>query len=133
MAKDSVEKWKQVKFDFDHANDFRLEVSNLGRIRTFNKISKGEILKGSMINGYPIVRIKLFKGRDRKTNKDFVATNERIASLAKELKDLKEKGNAPKWKKLRDGINSDLKNSRKIHSANVKADEKKRTIYYHSL
>ena len=45
-------------------NESRLEISNFGHIRAFNKITKGKILKGSMINGYRIIRQKLFKPRD---------------------------------------------------------------------
>ncbi len=70
MAKDFTgEKWKAVSFDFDYTNDFRLEVSNFGRLRTFNKISKGNILKGSMINGYRIVRLRFYTPREEKVQK----------------------------------------------------------------
>ena len=45
-------------------NENRLEISNFGHVRAFNKITKGKVLKGSMINGYRIIRQKLFKARD---------------------------------------------------------------------
>jgi hypothetical protein len=57
------EQWKTVWFDFEFTNDFRLEVSSFGRLRTFNKVSDGNLIKGSMINGYRIVgevRIQTF-------------------------------------------------------------------------
>ena len=62
MEKDyPSEQWKTIKFDFDFSNDCRFEVSNFGRIRSFNKISKGAILKGSLVNGYRHHQDKIFR------------------------------------------------------------------------
>jgi len=72
MTKDFPgEQWKTVRFDFEFTNDFRLEVSNFGRLRTFNKVSDGNLIKGSMINGYRIVRLKLYEPRDQKVQAKF--------------------------------------------------------------
>ena len=57
------EQWKTIKFDFAYTNDFRIEVSNFGRLRSFNKVSDGNIVNGSMINGYRIIRLKLYSPR----------------------------------------------------------------------
>ena len=59
--------WKTVRFDFEYTIAGRIEVSNFGQIRTFNKVLNGNIIKGSMINGYRIIRLKLYKPRDEKT------------------------------------------------------------------
>ena len=75
------EKWKQVKFNFDFINDYRLEVSNFGRLRSFNKVSNGDIIKGSFINGYRIVRLKFYTKRDGKTQ-------ERLSNLQKQVNKL---------------------------------------------
>lgn len=48
----SKEKWAVVKFNFKYTNNMRMEVSNLGRVRTFTKIADGKILKGSLLGGY---------------------------------------------------------------------------------
>ena len=65
MAKDFPgERWKIVQFDFEFTNTFRIEISNYGRLRTFNKISNGNIIKGSITEGYRIVRLKLYHPRE---------------------------------------------------------------------
>ena len=57
------EQCKTIKFDFAYTNDFHIEVSNFGRLRSFNKVSDGNIVNGSMINGYRIIRLKLYSPR----------------------------------------------------------------------
>ncbi|MCW3109474.1 MAG: Helix-turn-helix domain of resolvase, partial [Segetibacter sp.] len=32
------ESWKEVRFDFEFTNDYRLEVSNFGRLKSYNKL-----------------------------------------------------------------------------------------------
>jgi HNH endonuclease len=87
MAKDFPdEKWKEVKFDFDYSNDFKLFISNFGRLKTFNKISNGNIIKGSMINGYRIVRLKFFKPREEKTFARFKTLKKQVEKLSAKLK-----------------------------------------------
>jgi hypothetical protein len=56
-----------LKFGFKITNQYRLQVSNLGNLRAFNKFSAGEILKGSTINGYRIIRLKLYQLKDKQT------------------------------------------------------------------
>jgi hypothetical protein len=74
MAKvSSAEKWKDVSFDFKFTNDYRLQVSNQGNLKAFNKFSPGEPLKGSTINGYRIIRLKLYKPKDKKLQADLTA------------------------------------------------------------
>ncbi len=47
MTKDYPgEKWKTVTFDFEFTNDFRIEISSYGRLRTFNKELKKEFQPG---------------------------------------------------------------------------------------
>src|SRR6476660_3566478 len=91
MTKDyKGEKWKTIKFDLEFTNDFRIEVSNFGRLRTFNKVSDGDIVNGSMINGYRIIRLKLFRPRDEKTQKRFNYLQKQVLVLTRKLKSLKE-------------------------------------------
>ncbi len=80
------EKWKEVKFDFEYSNDFKLFISNFGRLKTFNKISNGNIIKGSMINGYCIVRLKFFKAREEKTHALLKNLQKQVAKLSAKLK-----------------------------------------------
>ena len=62
MTKNFIgEKWATVKFDFYFTNNMLLEVSNFGQVRTFTKLADGKLLKGSNINGYRAITLKLFK------------------------------------------------------------------------
>src|SRR4030095_2100813 len=91
MTKDYPgEQWKTVKFDFEFTNDFRLEVSNFGRLRTFNKISDGNVVNGSMINGYRIIRLKLYKPRDEKIQNRLDYLQQKVFKLTRKLKSLKD-------------------------------------------
>jgi hypothetical protein len=79
------EKWVEVKFDFDFVNEMRVEVSDWGRIRTFNKVNDGKILKGSDINGYKAVALKFFKAREESVEKKLVYMRRQIDLLQKAL------------------------------------------------
>lgn len=78
------EKWKVLQFDFKFTNSGRIEVSNFGRLRTFNKVSDGNIVNGSMINGYRILRLKLYKSRDEKLQKKFDHLQQKVFKLARQ-------------------------------------------------
>jgi len=80
------EQWKAVNFGQELNYDYRLEVSNNGRLRTFNKLSDGNIVKGSMVNGYRIIRVKLFRAREEKVQQQFAYLQQQVSSLARQLK-----------------------------------------------
>ena len=124
------EKWKVVEFDFEITNSGRIEVSNLGRLRSFNKVSDGNIVKGSMINGYPILRLKLYKPRDEKLQKKFDHSQQQVFKLARQLKLLKNEGES---KILIAETSNLLDTLKKNLSKKFKDDLKARTINYHSL
>lgn len=124
------EKWKNVSFDFEYANDYRIEVSNLGKVRTFNKISNGNILKGSMINGYRIIRLKFFKERDSETKIKLEYLQSQVTKLAKKIKAMHENNES----EIAIAEATDLlKGLKKNVSKKFAADVKKRTMHYHSL
>ena len=125
-----AEQWKVVKFDFKFTNEFRLEVSNLGRLRTFNKISNGNILKGSMINGYRISRLKLYTLQDEKIQKRFDFLLRQTLKLSRKLKALKEQNET---KKTINETSILLKSFKKKLSKKFQDDLKERTINYHTL
>lgn len=124
------EKWKIVAFDFEFTNSGQIEVSNFGRLRTFNKVSDGNIVNGSMINGYRILRLKLYKPRDEKLQKEFDYLQQEVFKLARQLKLLKEQGESKititETLKLLDTLKKNI-------SKKFQADLKARTINYHSL
>ncbi len=124
------EKWKVIEFDFEFTNSGRIEVSNLGRLRTFNKVSDGNIVNGSIINGYRILRLKLYKPRDEKLQNKFDHLQQQVFKLARQLKSLTDNNESEiaiaETSNLLDTLKKKL--SKKFHD-----DLKARTINYHSL
>ncbi|MFN8247167.1 MAG: NUMOD4 domain-containing protein [Ferruginibacter sp.] len=135
------EEWKEVHLGEGFVNDFRLEVSNFGRIRAFNKINKGKILKGSMINGYRIIRMKMFHARNPESEARLKEMQASLSLLFKEVvairKELRNNKISPEqradWqKKLEEAVS--LQESRKKEYMVVyNQDLKSRTHYYAPL
>ena len=131
MTKDYPgEQWKTLKFDFEFTNEGRIEVSNYGRLRTFNKISDGNIIKGSMINGYRVIKLKLYKPREEKIQKRFDYLQQQVFKLARKLKSLKDNNESKKIISETSALLDTLKTNL---SKKFKDDLKERTINYHSL
>lgn len=131
MAKDYPgEQWKTIQFDFEFTNTFRIEVSNFGRLRTFNKISNGNLIKGSMINGYRIVRLKLYRPRDEKTQVKLNHLQQQVFKLARKLKSQINNGES---KQVITETSLLLETLKKNVSKKFQKDLKDRTINYHSL
>ncbi|MEO6188765.1 MAG: hypothetical protein ABIO82_07700 [Ginsengibacter sp.] len=124
------EQWKTVKFDFEYSNEGRIEISNFGRLRTFNKISNGNIISGSMINGYRIIRLKLYHPRDEKIQTRLDYLQQQTFKLAKKIKSLKENKESKTAIIEAEKLLSTLK---KNLSKKYQDDLKGRTINYHSL
>ncbi|CAN5279621.1 HNH endonuclease [soil metagenome] len=131
MVKDYPgEQWKTISFDFEFTNKSRIEVSNFGRLRTFNKIFQGNIINGSMINGYRIMRLKLYKPRDKEIQSKFNYLQQQVLKLAQQLKLLKQNGES---QHSIDETTELLKSLKKNLSKKFQQDLKARTINYHSL
>ncbi|MCY7292962.1 MAG: NUMOD4 motif-containing HNH endonuclease [Ferruginibacter sp.] len=124
------EKWKNVSFNFEHTNHYRLEVSNLGRVRSFNKLSDGNVLNGSLTEGYKIIRLKFFKPTEPGDAKKILKKQKQIAAQMQDIKFLKA-NNAKKsfLKEEEEELLSFKKSLSKLFAENTK----KRTINYHSL
>ena len=131
MTKDFPgEKWKRIEFGAGYTNENIIEVSNFGRLRTFNKISEGNILKGSMINGYRIVRLKLFKQREIGAANKLTFLQKQVFRLEKKIKLMKlEKEAKSKIKESEELLISMKKNLSKKFAV----DTKKRTVHFHML
>jgi hypothetical protein len=131
MTKDYPgEKWKTVQFDFEFTNDCRIEISNFGRIRTFNKVSNGNILKGSMIKGDRIVRLKFYRLRDEKTQAGLNNLQQQVFKIARKLKLQSNNGES---KQVVDETTAMLASLKKNLSKKFQKDLKERTINYHTL
>ncbi len=131
MTKDFPgEQWNTVGFDFEFTNDFRLDVSNFGRLRTFNKVSNGNIIKGSMINGYRIVRLKLYTPRNERTQAKLDNLQQQVFELARKLKSQVNNGES---KHVINETTLLLDTLKKSVSKKFQKDLKERTTNYHSL
>lgn len=124
------EKWKVVEFGFEFTNPGRIEVSNFGRLRTFNKVSNGNIINGSMINGYRIIRLKLYTPRDEKIQNSLNYLQQQVFMLTRKLKSIKENNESEKTIADTSALLDTLKTNL---SKKFQDDLKKRTINYHSL
>jgi hypothetical protein len=131
MAKDYPgEKWKEVKFDFDFTNDYSLKVSNFGRLKSFNKVSDGEILKGTTINGYRIIRLKFYTKRDEKVQARLNYLQQQVLKLmAKQKAQIENKESRKTILETSKLLESLKKN---LHKKFME-DTRKRTINYHAL
>jgi len=135
------EKWKAIAFDFKFTNDYQLQVSNMGRLKAFNKFSDGDLLQGSTINGYRIIRLKLYKPKDKKTKDILTAQHQQVISMQEKINAKKhalssKKRNDPAAKKLKAEIADATVTIKNMKAALRKArqqDIKNRTMHYHSL
>lgn len=135
------EQWKSIVFDFEFANTARVEISNFGRIKTFNKFSNGNIIKGSMVNGYKIIRLKFFSTRDEKIQNRFNFLQKQVVQLNQKTRDLRVALNSLSRKddtclsakKESEDTALLLKTLKESLSKKFSDDLKGRTIYYQAL
>jgi hypothetical protein len=125
-----TEKWKRIKFDFEFTNQGTIEVSNLGRLRTFNKVAQGNIINGSITNGYKVIRLKLYSPRAEALQKKFDAAVKKSNTLFKNLRKLELAG--AKKKELKEAADL-LAAHKKDLSKKFQQDLKDRTINHHFL
>jgi hypothetical protein len=124
------ERWKEVQFDFDFSNDYRLQVSNFGRLRSFNRDSDGDLLNGSAINGYHIIRLKFFKPRDPRAMTKLDNLKKQADKLSAKLKQqIAAKENKKTIKETTALLQSFKENLHRKFMEDVKG----RTIHYHAL
>ncbi len=124
------ERWKKVVFDFEHTSVNRVEVSNFGRVRTFNRLSDGDILKGSMINGYRIIRLKFFNDREETVQAKLDYIQNQISKFAKKIEKMEankeSKQSINEAKALLNGLKQNLKEK-------YSKDWTKRATNFHAL
>ena len=132
MANEIItERWKNVDFNMECTNTFTMQVSNMGEVRTFKKnTSEGRILKGSMINGYRIIRFKLFTPREKKLQAKFDKEEKKVFALARLMKF---QINDWEKKKIIDATTELYLTEKEKLSKKFADDLKARTINYHSL
>ncbi len=124
------EQWRNVEFNFEFINDFRLEVSNFGRLRSFNKVSNGNLIRGSMINGYRIIRLKFYTPRSDQDQNSIDELNRSVLKLSRKIKNLKtEDADKNNINEAALQLNALKKKLKKKFAGTLK----KRTIHYHAL
>lgn len=124
------ERWKPVELNLGQVGSNKIEVSNFGRIRSFNKNSDGNILNGSITNGYPIIRLKLYLPHNEDAQTAIVEKKKNLLKLEDKfyrLSVINEKPDAIAATKL--AIKQQIKEIKQLETAYKKA----RTINYHSL
>lgn len=122
--------WKPILFDFEFTNNCRFEISNWGRVRSFNKVSDGRILNGSLTEGYKTICLKLYKPRDEKTQLEIDELKKEISDLYKLRREkINKKDSSVNIQKLTKLIEKKKSSLSKKFERNLK----KRTINHHFL
>ncbi len=124
------ERWKPVDFELGFHSNFRLEVSNFGRVKSFNKISKGDIINGSMVNGYKIIRLKFFRPREPKAQAKIDALQQNVFKIQRKLKEQKLAGES---KATIAETTALLLTAKKTLTKKSSEDIKARSVYHHAL
>lgn len=124
------EQWKAVPLPEGIINETRIEVSNFGRVRSFNKISNGNIIRGSLTEGYPTIRMKLYLPKNENDEAVVNVLRSEVTVLQKELKTLKAaKANEAEIEQLQQSVLAAKKKLQKKSAAILK----KRTVYFQAL
>jgi len=122
--------WKPVSFDFEFTNECRFEVSNWGRVRSFNKVSNGNLLQGSLTEGYKVIRLKLYRHRTAQVQAQVDEWKANLSALYKTRREYL-KTNEPA--STIEAISHEIETLKQFISKKLQADLKKRTIYHHFL
>lgn len=125
-----LEQWKEVAFDFEFTNKYKLEVSNWGRVRTFTKLGDGRILNGTISEGYRIIRLKFYKPREAFLEEQFRNKQKEISQLFAERKKLKKDGATAD---AVDAITALIAEKKAVLSKEFAKDLARRTMHYHAL
>lgn len=124
-----TEIWKPVEFDFEFTNKSRFEVSNCGKVRSFNKVSDGRILNGSLTEGFKVIRLKLYKPREEKEEQKFDALKKEISELYAKRRETIKKNSVSETETLTQLIEKKKNQLSKKLERNLK----KRTINHHFM
>lgn len=124
--------WKKVDLElgFEPEKPFVVEISNWGRLRTFNQTNDGTILKCGTVDGYPIYRASLFRPRDANAQKRFDYLQKQVLKIRAELYNQKRRKTPKKDIKETQEL---LKSVKAKLAAEVIKDKKKRVGRFQQL
>lgn len=129
------EVWKEVDYGKEsYTNNLKIEVSNFGRVRTFTKIAQGNILEGTLQQGFKVVKFKFFTPRTEQTKQRLREMKDELIAKRKEYKELtkvrrRKKAilEAQKNKKLAEKMLFEIDKLNRRYRKEYRADELKRT------
>jgi NUMOD4 motif len=142
MAKiTTVESWKTLKTPEGVLQTNKVQISNMGRIRTYNALNDGKIINGSITQGYKILRMRYYTPRTPKIQKEFDAQKNIITDNEFLLKNLSAtissiKKSSPEFKATKNKIeelSSLIKNLKTTLSLKHKTELNSRCIHKHGL
>jgi|JI10StandDraft_1071094.scaffolds.fasta_scaffold06602_3 hypothetical protein len=123
--------WKEVKMDYGNVIKPLLEVSNYGRVRTSNRLYTRKIIKGSMVNGYGIIRLKLYKEKDPETEAAFNKRRDEINAVFEQINKWKEE-NSKSPEELEE-LTKQAEKTKSKYLKDRRKEEISRTIYFQPL
>jgi|694.fasta_scaffold04760_13 hypothetical protein len=119
------EVWKKIKVDFEYSNALVLEVSNLGNVRSTNKIYTKRIMKPTLNAGYPCIRVKYFTARTASKQKQVDSLWNQIWKVQRNMTAMRKEGAKKKQLKEQEDV---LKKYRAEMKLMTDADAKSRVI-----
>lgn len=123
------EEWKPIDLGVACTNRSKYEISNWGRVRSISPSGETRILKGSMTEGYRIIRLKLFSERTPEQEAILAEIKAEISAKYKERRKANAEGNVRKVLRLED----EIVKLKKEFSKKLAKDVKARTINKHFL
>lgn len=127
--------WKDYGLPYTYVNDYRVQVSSHGNVKVFNKLNpEGRLVKENLQEGYPIVRMKLFKKRRKNVEERIQEFNREIQLIEQERRDVKksELSNSEIFSQV-ERLNLERKKIIEQRSKYIKRTDKTRTINAHFL
>lgn len=141
MVKREEEIWKEIIFNFQHINPLRVEVSQIGRVRTFSDERNKRLVQGSMINGYKVLKLKFFTKRNESTEaklgilkSGFMALEQELRQLKREIKATEKSGTQSlELQQKLASVFLQYQDQKKKYRVAYRKDELKRTINHSIL
>ncbi|MBY0426807.1 MAG: hypothetical protein K2Q22_14320, partial [Cytophagales bacterium] len=75
------EKWVDIRFEEKYSNNYYIQISNYGRIKTFTKNCKGRLINGCIQFGYRTLKLNLYVPRDPITERKFKFIGAEVVKL----------------------------------------------------
>ena len=127
--------WKEYPLNCDFVTNYRIEVSNHGNVRTFNASAPaGRPLKGSLQEGYPIIRLKLFKPRTKSVLDKIAEFNLELKLISEQIKSTRKSDlGADKIFALVEKFKAEKLLITAKRSKYIKRTDKKRVVNHHFM